>query len=101
MKVCEECKRPLGDGSGGYQSYKTCKGNCKDSMPPAPQSPNIKKEGGLKVIPEPPKPPLNRLITEGTYGTCPECKSTEIKRFGFFGASIGCIHPECSRYYKK
>jgi hypothetical protein len=52
-------------------------------------------------IPPPPKPPLSRLITEGTLGTCPECKSTEIKRFVFFGQSIGCIHPECSRYYKK
>ena len=48
-----------------------------------------------------PKPPLSRLITEGTCGTCPECKSTEIKRFVFFGTSIGCIQPECSRYYKK
>lgn len=52
-------------------------------------------------IPPPPKPPLSRLITEGTNGTCPECKSTEIKRFVFFGQSIGCIHPECSKYYKK
>jgi len=71
MEKCKECNRPLGDGSGGDR------------------------------IPLPPKPPLSRLITEGTCGTCPECKSTEIKRFVFFGTSIGCIQPECSRYYKK
>jgi thymidylate synthase len=64
MEKCKECNRPLGDGSGG------------DRMP------------------LPPKPPLSRLITEGTYGTCPECKSTEIKRFVFFGTSIGCIQPD-------
>ena len=44
MKICNECKRPLGDGSDGYQSYKTCKGNCKDRMPPSPPSPNIKNK---------------------------------------------------------
>jgi ssDNA-binding Zn-finger/Zn-ribbon topoisomerase 1 len=52
-------------------------------------------------IPDKPKPPLTRIITEGTYGTCPICKSTEIKRFVFFGRSIGCIQPECERYYLK
>jgi hypothetical protein len=48
-----------------------------------------------------PKRPLTRLITEGTSGTCPICKSTEIKRFIFFGRSIGCIQPECENYYKR
>jgi hypothetical protein len=48
-----------------------------------------------------PTPPLMRLIKEGTIGTCSVCKSTEVKRFIFFGQSIGCINPPCSRYYKK
>jgi len=46
-----------------------------------------------------PKRPLIRIITEGTSGTCPICGSTEIKRFIFFGISIGCIQPKCERYY--
>lgn len=45
--------------------------------------------------------PMIRIIAEGTSGTCPICKSTEIKRFIFFGRSIGCIQPECERYYLK
>jgi hypothetical protein len=48
-----------------------------------------------------PKRPLTRIITEGTSGTCSICKSTEIKRFIFFGRSIGCIQPECENYYKR
>ena len=41
MKNCEQCKRPLGDGSGGFQSDKTCRGNCIKNMPPPPSpSPN-------------------------------------------------------------
>ena len=28
--------------------------------------------------------PLSRIIREGTDGTCPICKSTEIKRYRFF-----------------
>lgn len=48
-----------------------------------------------------PKPPLSKIIKEGTYGTCPKCHSTEIKRFIFFGKSIGCIQPECINYYKR
>ena len=45
MKKCEDCKRPLGDGTGGYQSDKTCKGNCKNRMPSAPPTPKpIKNE---------------------------------------------------------
>lgn len=47
-----------------------------------------------------PKPPLTRLIREGTLGTCPDCKSTEVKRFIFFGKLIGCIQPKCKNYYK-
>lgn len=43
MKVnCKYCNRPLGDGTGGYQSDKTCKGNCnKIPLPPPP--PKVKK----------------------------------------------------------
>ena len=48
-----------------------------------------------------PKRPLIRIITEGTSGTCPICRSTEIKRFIFFGRSIGCIQPKCENYYKR
>jgi hypothetical protein len=48
-----------------------------------------------------PKRPLTRIITEGTSGTCPICGSTEIKRFIFFGMSIGCIQPKCQNYYKR
>ena len=48
-----------------------------------------------------PKRPLTRIITEGTSGTCSICKSTEIKRFIFFGRSIGCIQPKCENYYKR
>lgn len=55
----------------------------------------------MKNIPEPPKPPLPRLVREGTYGTCPKCHSTEVKRFGLFGKSIGCINSSCNNYYKK
>lgn len=49
---------------------------------------------------EPPKPPLCRLIREGTIGDCPICGSTTEKRFNFFrvGKSMGCIHPDCSNY---
>jgi hypothetical protein len=42
-----------------------------------------------------------RLIREGTIGDCPICKSTTIKRFIWFGRSIGCIQPLCKNYYKK
>jgi len=49
---------------------------------------------------EKPKPPLCRVIREGTIGTCPNCKSTEVKRFILFGRSIGCINDECEKYYK-
>lgn len=45
--------------------------------------------------------PMIRIIAEGTSGTCPICKSTEIKRFIFFGRSIGCIQPKCERYYNR
>ena len=53
-----------------------------------------------KGVPKPPKPPLSSHVREGTIGTCPKCRSTEIKRFIWFGESIGCINPECENYSK-
>ncbi len=50
----------------------------------------------LKVI-----KPASRLIREGTIGTCPECGSTEERRFWLWGKSIGCINSKCENYYKK
>lgn len=44
--------------------------------------------------------PLPRLIREGTVGDCYKCNSTTIKRFIWFGRSIGCIQPNCENYYK-
>ena len=54
---------------------------------------------------EKPKPPLCRIIREGTIGTCPKCHSTEEKKHNFFvfswGKTLGCINPKCENYYKK
>lgn len=44
--------------------------------------------------------PFPRLVREGTVGDCPKCRSTTIKRFIWFGMSIGCIQPKCDNYYK-
>ena len=51
--------------------------------------------------PEPPTFPLCRIIRERTIGDCPKCGSTTIKRFIWFGKSIGCIQPLCENYYKR
>lgn len=52
-----------------------------------------------------PKKPVGRRIREGTMGTCPNCHSTEQRRFNWiffrFGKKIGCINPDCENYYKK
>ena len=53
-----------------------------------------------KSIPKVPEPPLTRIVTEGTTGTCPWCGSTEIRWMGF-GRKLGCIQPECKFYYQK
>lgn len=49
-----------------------------------------------------PKPPVCRIIREGTVGTCPKCGSTEDKKYNFlwfsFGPKIGCINPECDNF---
>jgi len=58
-----------------------------------------KKKKKLKV---PPRPKMvGMLIREGTIGDCPECDSTTIKRYIWFGQSIGCIQPLCKNYYKR
>ena len=53
----------------------------------------------------PPKPPLSRIIREGTIGSCPICHSTEQKRFNLLflsvGRILGCINSDCDNYYKK
>ena len=50
----------------------------------------------------PPRPQLiGRIVIEGTHGTCPKCRSTEIKKYKFFGKKLGCIQPRCENYYKK
>lgn len=54
-------------------------------------------ERNEKKLKDPPKPPLGRVIREGTMGTCPECGSTE-KRSSL-GRKIGCIQPECENYW--
>jgi len=55
-------------------------------------------------LPKPPKIPTSRLVKEGTYGTCPVCRSTEIHKYNLFnfaiGKVLGCINPDCNRYYK-
>ena len=61
--------------------------------------PVLIKEG--TEYPKPPKPPLGRLIREGTIGDCPYCGSTTIKRWILFGRSIGCIQETCTNYYKR
>ncbi len=49
------------------------------------------------------KPPLIRLIKEGTIGTCPNCGSTELLKYEWFffrfGEKIGCIQKECENYH--
>jgi hypothetical protein len=45
-------------------------------------------------------PPPCRLIREGTMGDCPNCGSTTVKRWIWFGKIIGCINPECINYEK-
>ena len=51
-------------------------------------------------LPEPPKPPLIRMIRENTGGVatmCPQCGSS--MRFKWFWQkSKGCIQPECDNY---
>lgn len=49
-----------------------------------------------------PTPPLSPRIKEGVLGTCPRCRSSEVKAYNhLFGPSIGCIHPDCQNYYKR
>jgi len=55
---------------------------------------NVVKDGLIIRLP-------TRLIREGTIGDCPNCGSTTVLRFIWFGRGIGCISPECKYYYKK
>ena len=50
----------------------------------------------------PPMPPklVGRVIREGTVGSCPICRSTEVRKYRLFGKKIGCIQPKCENYYK-
>ena len=54
----------------------------------------------LPNLPPPPNPPICRIITEGTIGSCPICHSTELRKYSLFGKKIGCIQPQCKNYYK-
>jgi len=56
-----------------------------------------------KITKNIPKPPLGRRLLEGdtSGGDCPKCKSTTIKRFIWFGQSIGCIQPKCENYFER
>lgn len=69
-------------------------------IPTVPPSERERLSEGVD-IPKPPKPPLSRIIREGTIGDCLKCHSTTIKRFIWFGRKIGCIQPECENYYYK
>jgi ssDNA-binding Zn-finger/Zn-ribbon topoisomerase 1 len=58
-----------------------------------------------RYLTPPPKPPLSRLIREGTVGDCPECGSTTVREnrmWDFFGIGekVGCIQPKCDNYYQ-
>jgi len=49
-------------------------------------------------VPAPPSPPPNRIIKEGSIGTCEECGSSLHKKYIFW--NDGCLQPECENYYK-
>lgn len=58
-----------------------------------------KKKSYLKCeTPKKPKPPLERLVYEGIGLHCPLCESSLAKKWFKI---MGCVHPECSNYYKK
>jgi hypothetical protein len=45
-------------------------------------------------IPERPKPPPIMMLREGSMGSCPNCGSSEDKKYWFFGPRK-CINSEC------
>ena len=45
-------------------------------------------------IPEPPSPPLGRVIVVGTIGDCPNCASTTKRRPIIFGRKF-CLNEDC------
>lgn len=48
-----------------------------------------------------PRCPLGSLLKEGTLGTCPDCGSTEKRKWFGLGSKIGCIQAGCDNYYNK
>ena len=54
-----------------------------------------------KEVPAPPKPPMGRIIIEGSTTLCKKCGSS-IKFGGFLWLNnLGCIQPKCENYYGK
>jgi len=45
-------------------------------------------------LPPRPKPPPGMLLREGSAGTCPNCGSSEDRKYWLFGPRR-CINPEC------
>lgn len=54
----------------------------------------------MKDYPEPPKPPLYRMVREDTRpgNFCPKCHSSMARKYWLFG-KLKCIHPECGYVY--
>lgn len=46
--------------------------------------------------PPPPKPPLCRIVREGSWPVkfCPKCHSSMVRKWWMF-SPLKCIHPEC------
>jgi len=64
------------------------------------REPEIIKEN--KKFPDPPLPPLNRVIIENVInssGLCPVCHSTALRRPWIFGKRY-CSNPECEHSKK-
>ena len=53
----------------------------------------------MKNMPKKPKPPIGRLIREGSIKFCPVCGSSYITRYKIGIKKIeGCIQPKCGYY---
>lgn len=55
--------------------------------------------GSSTEISKPKSPNGPRLVTEGTIGDCPQCKSTQLKKL-VSRKILGCINPNCENYHK-
>lgn len=51
----------------------------------------------LDERPRPPTPPMTRMV--GLGGCCPKCGSSEKRAWFGLGRVLGCIQPECDKYY--